>query len=99
MLKANKANLKKIENLFKEAGYRVRYGKGNFQAGYCINAHQKQVIVNKYYHLEAKFSLLIEILQGLEVNPENLSADFQKTYQGLTRERKKEAVFSETDEQ
>ena len=28
--------LKKIENLFKEADYIVRYEKGRFNSGYCI---------------------------------------------------------------
>jgi len=83
MLKANKLNLKKLENLFKDAGYRVRYGKGNFQAGYCINAQQKQIVVNKFYHLEAKFSLLVDIIRDIEVNQEELSKEYLNIYQDI----------------
>lgn len=88
MLKANKANLKKMETLFKDAGYRVRYGKGNFQAGYCINSQQKHIVVNKYYHLEAKFSLLIDILQDLEVDPNELTTGQRQLYYDHLRDTK-----------
>lgn len=83
MLKANKVNLKKLESLYKEAGYRVRYGKGNFQAGYCINSQQKQIIVNKFYPLESKFSLLVDIIKEIQIDMDELSKDYQKVYDSL----------------
>ena len=96
MLKANKTNLKKLENLYKEAGYRVRYGKGNFQAGYCINAQQKQIVVNKFYPLEVKFSLLTDIIQDISINLEELSEDFQKVYQAISKKDKEKTQTQES---
>jgi len=34
MLRKN--TLKKLESLFQELNYRIRYERGNFKSGYCI---------------------------------------------------------------
>lgn len=73
MFKYNNGTLTKIENLFKEAGYVIRYEKGNFKAGYCILENKKVVVINKYYTLEAKINALMEILNQLNIEAEMLS--------------------------
>lgn len=68
------SNLKKIENLLKEAGYALRYEKGNFNSGFCVLQDKKVVIINKYFTDDVKFQKLVDIIQSLEFKSiENLS--------------------------
>ena len=73
MLKATPHNLKKLETIYKESGYRVRYGKGNFQAGYCILDDQYQIVVNKFYSIEIKMGILTDLLTKVNLDVSNLS--------------------------
>ncbi len=68
-IKYTKTYLDKIESLFAESDYMLRYEKGNFKSGYCILKDTKVVIVNKYYTLEGKINTLIDILKELNFNP------------------------------
>ena len=40
-LKFTKTTLHKIEQIFQEQDYTIRYEKGNFQSGYCIVESKK----------------------------------------------------------
>jgi len=73
MLKATLHNLKKLETIYKESGYRVRYGKGNFQAGYCILDDQYQIVVNKFYSIEIKMGILTDLLTKVNLDVSKLS--------------------------
>lgn len=64
--------LKKIENLFKEADYIVRYEKGRFNSGYCILENKNVIVVNKFFDTEARINTLIDILSQLEINEINI---------------------------
>ena len=59
----------KIEDIFKQLTYRVRYERGNFKSGYCIIDHQNVIVINKFFSLESKENAMIEILR-------DISADF-----------------------
>lgn len=72
MLKYTKTTLKKLETIFQEQAYTVRYEKGNFQAGYCVVKNQKIVIVNKFFNDEAKINCLIDILDTIELKAEKM---------------------------
>jgi len=65
VIKYNKTFLDKIENLFASSEYILRYEKGNFKSGYCILRDTKVVIINKYYPLEGKINVLLDILKEL----------------------------------
>ena len=82
--------LSKLEDLFSESSYILRYEKGNFQSGYCILNDSKIAIINKYFPLEGKINSLIEIIRLIEFNPEELSADNKKTFHAI---RQKELKF------
>lgn len=73
MFKYTTNTLKKIEDLLKEAGYIVRYEKGNFTAGYCILESRKVIVINRYYETEARINSLFDIMSKLQVNSEILS--------------------------
>ncbi len=77
--------LNKLEDLYSETDYNLRYEKGNFKSGYCVLNSKKIAIVNKYYTLEAKINCLVEMLKEIEVFPENLSDKNRKLYVNLTK--------------
>ena len=80
MFNYTKYNLNKLEGIFKDLGYRIRYERGNFQAGHCLVQQQNMVVINKFYDVEAKINALLEILDQIEVEAEKLSASSSKFY-------------------
>lgn len=81
-VKYTKTYLDKIENLFSETAYHLRYEKGNFKSGYCILKNNKVIIVNKYFTLEGKINALLDILKELQLNP--MSFENKKSQEFLT---------------
>lgn len=65
--------LKKLEEVFDELDYAVRYEKGNFQSGYCIVESRRVAVVNKFFDTEARINCLLDILARLEFDPQTLS--------------------------
>lgn len=65
--------LRKLEDIFSESDYTLRYEKGHFKSGYCLLNDTRIAIVNKYYTLEGKINSLIDILRLIDVDPEQLS--------------------------
>ncbi|XOV90885.1 MAG: hypothetical protein ACFHWX_11810 [Bacteroidota bacterium] len=72
-IKYSKHFLNKLEDLFSESDYVLRYEKGNFQSGYCILKETKIAIVNKYFSLDGKINSLLEILKSIEIDTSKLS--------------------------
>lgn len=60
--------LNKLEDVFAESDYVLRYEKGNFKSGYCLLKETKIAIVNKYYTTEGKVNCLIDILKSIELD-------------------------------
>ncbi len=79
MNKSSPAYLKRIEQLFKENGYKLRYEKGTFKPGRCLLLDQQVVVVNKLYTVETKVSALSDLARELEWNETALSSDSKKT--------------------
>ena len=75
--------LSDLEEVFKQAGYPVRYEKGNFQAGYCVLHKQKIIVINRYFALEGKINALLEILRQVDWSFEGLSERSQEIYAGI----------------
>ena len=75
--------LKKLEQLFEEVRYTVRYEKGNFNSGYCILEDKRIVVINKFLNVEGRINSLIEILPSIEVKEEELSGEMQKWHKQL----------------
>jgi len=80
MFKYTASTLARIEAIFNESGYVVRYEKGNFKPGYCILKDKKVVVVNKYFETEARINTLLEILPLIEVNEAGLSEESKAFY-------------------
>ncbi len=77
--------LHKLEDLFSETDYILRYEKGRFQSGYCILKDTKVAVVNKYFSLEGKINSLVEILRTIAVDTTNLSDKNKKLYKEVTQ--------------
>ncbi|MEM8907353.1 MAG: hypothetical protein AAGD05_05855, partial [Bacteroidota bacterium] len=73
MFKYTKHTLKKIEELFGEIDYTIRYERGNFQSGYCLVENKRIAVVNKFYDTEARINCLLEILSTQEFDVAILS--------------------------
>lgn len=82
-LKPTPANLKKLENLFKEAGYKLIYEKGHFNSGYCIVNERRTIVINKFYKTDTRVSCLLTILNEIEVAIEALEPSTLTFYQSL----------------
>jgi len=72
MLKYTKHNLTKIEQIFKQSGFQLRYGKGKFSSGYCLLNEQKIIVINKFFDIEARIACLLDLLLKTEINEDLL---------------------------
>ncbi|MGL1885210.1 MAG: hypothetical protein OCD76_01750 [Reichenbachiella sp.] len=83
MIKYSKPFLNKLEDLFSETEFILRYEKGNFESGYCLLKDTKVAIVNKFFSLDGKINCLVEILRELDINPSHLSSKNKTLYAEL----------------
>ncbi|MCC6462259.1 MAG: hypothetical protein IT260_17460 [Saprospiraceae bacterium] len=72
-MRYTQTTLKKLEELFGELDYTVRYEKGSFQSGYCLVEQRRIAVVSKFFDTEARINCLLDILAKLDVEPDALS--------------------------
>jgi hypothetical protein len=77
--------LSKLEDIFSESDYMLRYEKGNFHSGFCLLKDTKIAIVNKYFPLEGKINCLIEILRAIEPDVSRLTEKNRILYLEITQ--------------
>ncbi len=80
-IKYTPKNLKKLEQILEEGGYLIRYEKGHFNSGYCILESRKIVVLKRFLDTEGKINVLIDLLPGLDINPEELSPEVIPLYE------------------
>jgi hypothetical protein len=91
MITYTKHTLQKLETLFEELDYTIRYEKGSFKSGYCMVENRKIAILNKFFETESRINTLIEILDNvIDVNPEILTDPSKKLYNLITKSLKSE---------
>jgi hypothetical protein len=78
MIKYTKPFLEHLEQLVLEAGFSLRYEKGNFKSGYCILKDAKVVVVNRYFTLEGRINSLVDIIRTLGIDADQLSEKSRK---------------------
>ena len=76
LMKYNQSTLDKLEKIIDEAGYVIRYERGNFQSGYCILEQKKVVVLNKFLQTEGRINTLIDLIAQLEIVTNKLSEEF-----------------------
>lgn len=83
-LRPTAGNLKKLETLFSELGYRILYEKGNFQAGYCLVNDRRMIVINKFYKTDMRVQCLLTILGELTPDTDALNEEQLAFYQSIT---------------
>ena len=83
MFKYTKYLLERIQDVFKELEYTVRYEKGSFQSGYAIVDERKIVVINKFFDTEARINCLLDILDKIDYDKNEMSEASQKTLHKL----------------
>lgn len=76
-MRFTQTTLKKIEAVFSELDYTVRYEKGSFQSGYCLVENRRIAVVNKFFDTEARINTLLDILSTLEFDESALPEEMQ----------------------
>ena len=84
-IKYSKSFLNKLEDIFAESNYILRYEKGNFQSGYCILKDTHVAIVNKYFPIDGKINALLEIIKSIDLDVSKLSTKNKALYQELSQ--------------
>ncbi|MCB0533443.1 MAG: hypothetical protein H6574_19025 [Lewinellaceae bacterium] len=87
LMRYTQTTLKKLEELFGELDYVIRYEKGSFQSGYCIVEHRNIVVINKFFDTEARINCLLDILTSLNVDPAGLSEKSQELFAKWEKEQ------------
>ena len=85
-MKPTRTNLRKLEDIFRDLAYTVRYEKGNFQSGYCVVENRNIVVISKFFDTEGRMATLIEILAGISIDPESLSETSRHMIQTLQKQ-------------
>ncbi|MEJ8802247.1 hypothetical protein [Pontibacter sp. H249] len=87
-LKYTRPFLNKLEDIFAESDFVLRYEKGNFKAGYCVLKDMKVAVVNKYFSLEGKINCLYDILRTIAVDETRLSEKNRQLYLDIRNQEK-----------
>lgn len=92
-------NLTRLEKIFGEAKYELRFEKGTFNSGYCVLEHKKVVVVNKFLNLEGRINTLLDIIGSMELDETLLTPESLKLYKQIIDNRPTpEAPESNTEE-
>jgi hypothetical protein len=86
-IKITQANLNRLEKIFEEGKYMLRFEKGTFTSGYCVLEHKKVVVINKFLNLEGRINTLVDILSSLQLDTTLLSPDSLKLYTQVQENR------------
>ena len=92
MITFTKHSLQKLETLFEELGYVVRYEKGSFNSGYCMVEDRKIAIINKFYDVEGRINVLLDIMDKIEFDPGILSDKAGSFYQKIIKHKEAETA-------
>ena len=87
MFRYTPTTLQKLEHLFREADYTIRYEKGTFKPGYCIIKDKKVAVINKYFDTEARINALIDILSEMELDESLISEKSKELLQQVKDSR------------
>ena len=79
-MKFNQHTLDQLEGILEEAGYVVRYERGNFQSGYCILEQKKVVVLNKFLSMEGRIQTVLDLLPQVNIDIDILTDHSQRLY-------------------
>ena len=104
MFKYTKTTLQKIETIFEELDYKVRYERGSFQSGYCLVENRNIAVVNKFFDIEGRINVLLEILSEFENIDKSVFSEktldfYKKIMKTVENKSSQENVGNETIEE
>ncbi|MBK7233119.1 MAG: hypothetical protein IPH93_12870 [Saprospiraceae bacterium] len=88
-MKYSRTNLKKLEELCKDLGYKVRYEQGHFQSGYCRVEAQKVIVINKFFDVEGRMNCFFDLIPQLNIDESALSPETLKIFQNIIENQTK----------
>jgi hypothetical protein len=80
-------NLARLEKIFSEIKYELRFEKGTFNSGYCVLEHKKVVVINKFLNLEGRINSLLDILSTMQLDDTLLTPESLKLYKQIVDNR------------
>lgn len=80
-MKYTQTTLDKLQAIPEQAGYILRYERGNFQSGYCILESKKVIVLNKFLQTEGRINTLLELIPQLSIDPLLLPEDMRKLWE------------------
>jgi len=83
-MRYTQTTLDKLESIPEQAGYVLRYERGNFQSGYCILEAKRVVVRNKFLQTEGRINTLLDLIPQLDIDVNLLSEDLKKLYLEVT---------------
>lgn len=84
-MKPTNGSLDKLELLFLEQGYKVRYEKGNFRSNSCKIQSKNVIVVNKFSTIENKITALLEVMQKVLIDESLFSDKLRSFYHSLSQ--------------
>lgn len=75
----------KTEKILAEAGYVIRYERGNFQSGYCILEDRKIIVLNKFLSIEGRINTIVDLVPQIQINYDQLTLESQKLYDSIMK--------------
>lgn len=85
MNKYTKPTLHKLEEIFRDLQYTIRYEKGTFNSGYCIVEHNNVVVINKFFDTDGRVNVMIEILNSIISDDSQLDEKSRAFYRNLIK--------------
>ena len=82
-MKYTQTTLDKLETIPEQAGYVLRYERGNFQSGYCILEERKVVVLNKFLQTEGRINTLLDLIPNWKSIPNLLTEESKKLYEEI----------------
>ncbi|MFK7795963.1 MAG: hypothetical protein AB8E82_00815 [Aureispira sp.] len=82
-LRPTAGNLKKLEQLLENLGYKIIYEKGTFQSGYCLVNARKMIVMNKFYKTDMRVNNLLKILAELQPASDQFEEEQQVFFNSL----------------
>ena len=85
MISLTQESLDKLETLFSDLGYKLRYEKGSFRTGACVLQNARVVVVNKFSTVDMKVVSLLQILETMEVDESLIQEKLKTFYQQIKK--------------
>ena len=96
-MRYTQTTLDKLESIPEQAGYVLRYERGNFQSGYCILEAKRVVVLNKFLQTEGRINTLLDLIPQLEIDVNLLGEDVKKLYLEVTARNESESTRNKVE--